>query len=62
MSLPKPSKKGYEKQYEKVLRTHSPNYFKIVLSTMYNRNITLQDVSFYLITNSSKCISLLHDD
>ncbi len=62
MSLPKPSKKGYEKQYEKVSRTHSPNYIKIVLSTMYNRNITLQDVSFYLNTNSSKCISLLHDD
>jgi len=62
MGLPKPSKKGYEKQYEKVLRTHSPNYIKIVLSAMYTRNITLQDVSFYLITNSNKCILLLYDD
>ncbi len=62
MSLPKPSKKGYEKHYEKVLRTHSPNYIEIVLSAMYNRNITLQDVSFYLITNSNKYILLLRDN
>ena len=51
MSLLKPSKKGYEKQSEKVLRSHSPNSIKIVLNAMNNRNITLQDVTFYLSTS-----------
>lgn len=46
--LPKPSKGGPEKIYEKILRIHPKNYIKIVLNAMYENNITLVDVSRYL--------------
>ncbi|TFG25585.1 MAG: ImmA/IrrE family metallo-endopeptidase [Promethearchaeota archaeon] len=34
--------------YKKVLRTNSPNFIKIVLNAMYDREIPMTDVSYYL--------------
>jgi len=39
---------GYERVYERVLRTHSQNYVKIVLNAMQENYITFHDTSFYL--------------
>ncbi len=39
---------GYEKVFEKVLRTHPHNYIEIVLNAVNENVITLHDVSYYL--------------
>ncbi|KKM68008.1 hypothetical protein LCGC14_1465260 [marine sediment metagenome] len=47
-SLPKPSGGGPEKSFEKVLRTNPKTYIKILLNALYERKITMTDISSYL--------------
>ncbi|MEE9378774.1 MAG: ImmA/IrrE family metallo-endopeptidase [Candidatus Lokiarchaeia archaeon] len=47
-NLPKTSKGGPEKTYERVLRTNPKIYIKILLSAMYDHKLTMTEVSSYL--------------
>lgn len=52
MKLPKTKRSGFgERQYEKILSVNSRNFIEIVLNAMYDKQISMVDVSNYLDLN-----------